>query len=137
MGIYEPLTKYLVMVQNDSIGEWIVDNENKGFLENPKVLPFVMYSRMVDRFIEDVYNFVSSYPEYHLNNYTKILEENNIEWATDSMRDADVSKLDAQCILALIVGAVRADRFCDGALLRFFKDGAVERWLLRLEELDK
>ena len=25
--------------------------------------------------------------------------------------------LDAKCVMALIVGAVRAERFCDGALL--------------------
>jgi hypothetical protein len=51
------------------------------------------------------------------------------------MSDADVSKLDAQCIMALIMGAVRAERFCDGALLGFFKDGSIQKWLERLKEL--
>ena len=137
MGIYEPLARYLNAMKNDNIGEWKIDKENKGTPENPKVFPFVMYSRMVDCFIDDVCNFVSSYPEYHLTSYYGILEENNLEWGMDSMLNADVSELDARCILALIVGAVRADRFCGGALLKFFKEGAIEKWLLRLEELDK
>ena len=49
---------------------------------------------------------------------------------------ADISDKDAQCILALIIGAVRAERFCDGALMGFFKDGSIEKWLLRLLEID-
>ena len=52
------------------------------------------------------------------------------------MSEADVSKLDAQCVMALIVGAVRAERFCDGALLGFFKDGSIQKWLTRLKEID-
>lgn len=47
----------------------------------------------------------------------------------------DVSALDAQCVMALIMGAVRAERFCDGALLGFFKDGSIKKWLERLKEV--
>ena len=35
----------------------------------------------------------------------------------ESMKNTDVSNLNAQCVLALIMGTVRAERFCDGALL--------------------
>ena len=52
------------------------------------------------------------------------------------MSAADVSDKDAQCVLALILGAVRAERFCDGALMGFFKDGSIEKWLTRLLEID-
>ena len=52
------------------------------------------------------------------------------------MSEADVSHLDGKCIMALIVGAVRAERFCDGALLGFFKDGSIKKWLMRLKEID-
>ena len=71
-----------------------------------------------------------------LQNYSKILEDKSSEWGTRSMEAADVDKLDAQCVLALIVGAVRADRFCDGALLGFLEDGAISRWLERLKRID-
>ena len=55
----------------------------------------------------------------------------------DSMSGAIVEDLDARCVCALLVGAVRAERFCDGALLSFFKDGSVCCWLNRLKEIDK
>ena len=42
-----------------------------------------------------------------------------------------------QCVMALIVGAVRAERFCDGALLTFFTDGSIRRWLERLKEINE
>ena len=52
------------------------------------------------------------------------------------MSEADVSRLDGKCVMAMIVGAVRAERFCDGALLSFFKDGNIEKWLMRLKEIE-
>lgn len=48
------------------------------------------------------------------------------------MEKADVSKLDSQAVMALLLGAVRAERFCDGALLSFLESGAILRWLERL-----
>lgn len=47
-----------------------------------------------------------------------------------------VENLDAKCVLVMILGAVRAERFCDGALLRFFENGSIARWLEKLKELD-
>lgn len=56
-----------------------------------------------------------------LNRYGDILNQNGLKWGSKSMSTADVSNLDAQCIMALITGAVRAERFCDGACLDFSK----------------
>ena len=39
--------------------------------------------------------------------------------------------------MALIIGAVRAERFCDGALLDFLDTGCILKWLQRLEEIDE
>ena len=47
-----------------------------------------------------------------------------------------VDDLDAKCVVALIYGAIRAERFCDGAILAFLKDGTIVRWLERLKTLD-
>ncbi|MBQ7614370.1 MAG: hypothetical protein IJU77_04950 [Butyrivibrio sp.] len=52
------------------------------------------------------------------------------------MEAADVSKLDTQAVLALLLGAIRAERFCDGALLGLLESGAILRWLKRLQEID-
>ena len=91
---------------------------------------------MVHRFIDDVYAFSDNNKDFELTRYGEILERNGLEWGTKSMSEAYVSSLDAQCVMALIMGAVRAERFCDGALLGFFKDGSIKKWLVRLLELD-
>ena len=53
------------------------------------------------------------------------------------MSEAIVDDLDARCICALLVGAVRAERFCDGALMLFFKNGSIARWLNRLKAIEE
>ena len=129
------LTKYIPMIQSDNIGEWIVDKENDGTPEHPIQMPFVGYSRMVDSFQEDLYKFCDEHPEYEHTRYGETLEKNNIEWSTESMQAADVSKLDAKCVIALLIGASRAERFCEGALLNFFESGCILKWLERLNSI--
>ena len=42
------------------------------------------------------------------------------------MSTVDVNRLDGQGIVALIMAAVRAERFCDGALKEFFENGSIK-----------
>ena len=135
MSKFAELTKYLSLLEDDNFGTWIIDRENDGTLEHPIQMPFVNYSEMVHRFIDDVYDFSDNNKDFELTRYGEILERNGLEWGSESMSEADVSSLDAQCVMALIMGAVRAERFCDGALLGFFKDGSIRRWLERLKEV--
>lgn len=136
MSKFDVLTKYIPLIQGDCIGKWAVDKESDGTAENPIQMPFVSYSEMVSSFIDDFYNFEESNKELELTRYRDILEENGIKWGINSMEKADVSDLSAQCVLALIMGAIRAERFCDGALLDFFKSGCILKWLERLNEID-
>ena len=137
MNQFDRLTKYIQLIDCDEIGHWHIDRENDGTPEHPIQFPFVVFSEMVSRFIDDVYAVVDAFPEWELNHYGQILEQNGIKWKKESMSGAIVEELDARCICALLVGAVRAERFCDGALMSFFKDGSINRWLQRLKELDK
>ena len=134
---FAELTKYIPLIEQDEIGYWHVDCKHKGTMEDPVQFPFVVFSEMLNHFIDDVYSLVEKYPEWELNHYGQILEENGLRWDSRSMGSAIVDDLDARCICALLVGAVRAERFCDGALMEFFKDGSVKRWLQRLSELDQ
>ena len=134
--MYERLTKYLLEFPSDEKGMWIIDKENDGTLEHPIQMPYVNYSRLVRDFTDDVYSFVDKHEEMGLRSYAEILKENGIEWGMDSMSIAAVKNLNAKCVLAMILGAVRAERFCDGALLGFFENGSIERWIERLKELD-
>lgn len=86
---------------------------------------------------DDIYKFAKESDEIVPSKYADILNANGIEWGYDSMMKADASGLDAQCILALLIASLRAERFCDGALLKFIESGAVTRWLKRLQELDE
>lgn len=137
MKKYSALTKYINLLKNDNAGEWICDKENDGSSERPMHLPFVIYSITVNNLADDIYKFAKESNEIVPSKYAEILQANGIEWGYDSMMQADASGLDAQCILALLIASLRAERFCDGALLEFIESGAVTRWLKRLQELDE
>ena len=136
MAIYESLTKYLLCIENNNVGEWIFDRESKGTLEDPIQFPHVSYSNMVRGFIKDVYDFASKHPEHELTSYNDILVANNIKCGEQPMNEEDVAAVDGKCIMALLMGIIRFERFCDGALLSFFKSGNATLCLSRLKELD-
>ena len=134
--MFESLTVFLPKLQGDEYGEWVVDRTNDGTPEHPIHFPFVEYGRTVTDLMDAIYQFIDSHKEMELTHYRDILAASNIEWNSKSMKKADVSALDGKTVMALLFGAVRAERFCDGALLDFCKDGSIAKWLQRLEELD-
>ena len=134
--MYEELTAFLPKLKECSFGEWIIDRENDGSLEQPKHFPFVSYARVAEDFMDAAYYFADHQKEMELNRYGELLEEVNLKWDADSMTNADVSVLNGQTVMALIIGAIRAERFCDGALLDFFENGSIAKWLTRLQEID-
>lgn len=135
--MFESLTKHLPAIENaEGFGSWVVDRESKGTMDDPIKMPYVNYGMTVADVEQAIYDFVDEHPEYELTHYHDILERNGLEWDSQAMSGADVSELDGQAVMALLLGAVRAERFCDGALLGFFGDGSMRRWLLRLKEID-
>lgn len=81
---------------------------------------YVEYRREIADLEQVIYQFVDEHPEYGLNNYMDILQCYQIEWGVDSMSEADISHMDGRGIMALLVGAIRAERFSEGTLLNFF-----------------
>ena len=134
--MYESLTKYLDEFTGAEFGTWIIDKKNDGTPEHPLQFPFVNYSCVVDHFIDDVFSFVDNHEEMGLHSYQKVLEENGIKWNAKSMETAVVDDLDAKCVVALIYGVIRAERFSEGILLVFLKNGSILRWLERRKTLD-
>ncbi|MFX0112492.1 DUF6508 domain-containing protein [Bacillus pumilus] len=133
MSQFEILTKYIPMLQEERIGEWVIDQENDGTAERPIQMPFVHYSETVRHFIEDVYILAEQHQELELTRYREIIKENGIEGGLNDIENVDISNLNAQCVLALIMGVVRAERFCDGAIFNFFKNGTMLKCLERLD----
>ncbi|WP_423977305.1 DUF6508 domain-containing protein [Lancefieldella rimae] len=136
--MFESLAEHLSAIENaEEFGEWIVDRESRGTIDDPIQMPYVNYRTTVADVEKAIYDFVDKHPEYELTHYHDILERNGLKWDSRVMSEADVSELDGQAVMALLLGAVRAERFCEGALLGFFDDGSVRRWLLRLREIDE
>ena len=136
MPMYESLTCLLPELDASKAGEWYADKKNNGTREQPIQFPFVVYEKAVNKLVDNIYVFEKEHPEYSLNKYGEILKEQNIEWGTRSMCAADVSSLSGQQVMALLMGAVRAERFCDGALKEFVENGSITKWLERLKEID-
>lgn len=135
--MYESLTAFLGSIRSEPSGEWVVDNTSKGTLDDPVQMPWVNWSSSTLALVDTVYEFEEVHPEFGLKRYTEILEANGIEWSSASMENADVSRLDGQCVMALIIGGVRADRFCEGQLKKWIDSGLYAKWLARLKELDE
>ena len=135
--MFESLTNHLPAIENaEGFGNWVVDRESKSTMNSPIKMPYVNCGTTVADVEQAIYDFVDEHPEYELTHYRDILERNGLEWGSQAMSGADVTELDGQAVMALLLGAVRAERFCDGALLGFFEDGSMRRWLLRLKEVD-
>lgn len=134
---FRVLTKYIGKISAaDSLGEWIFDKENDGTPEHPFHFPFVNYNDLVIAFVQEFNQFAETHPEYELNRYREILRKSGLKWGDEEMCSANHQVLDEQVILALIMGTICAERFCDGALLGFLKDGSFTSWLKRLKDID-
>ena len=135
--MYESLTKFIPFIEKaDTYGEWFIDRKHTGTADDPWRMPFVNYSDVVNAFRSALGTFVDDHPNMQLTSYGEILEESGISWGFEPMENVDVSNFSSRTVMALLVGAVRAERFCDGALLHFFENGCITRWLQRLEEID-
>ena len=135
--MYECLTALIPALQSDNYGKWIIDKENDGTQEHSIQFPFVNYGEVVRKLENEIYHFEQEHSEFGLNRYGEILEKNGIKWGSESMQKTDVSNIDGETVMALLMGAIRAERFCDGALLGFCKDGSIIKWLGRLKEIDE
>lgn len=74
-------------------------------------------------FENTVFKIEEKHPENDLKNYNEILEKNGLEWSEDSLINADASDKDVQCLLAMILSIIRADRFNEGVLMDFLDVG--------------
>ena len=129
--MFAAITRNIPLIECEtSFGEW-------RYPDRPQT-PYVEERDVVDQVLEEIFLFVEKHPVYRLpRDYAERLKSNGISWSDAAMRNADVSEADEQCILALFIGIARAERFCDGTVVRFFNNGCALRWLKRLKEIDE
>lgn len=133
--VFGALTKYISLIGTDEIGTWVFNKNNNGTHEHQ--MPFMRYSEVIYRFIDDVHKFRDDHEAFGMNQYREVLEQYGFEWGEMSMSEVDVSEMDARGVMALIMCAVRAERFCEGQLLGLFRHGVIRKWLERLKEIDE
>lgn len=132
---FDGIIELIEPLKIDEYGTWIIDTEHKGTKGGPKHFPFLCYTAVVDELIRQVYAFSEDNPDFELTKYGELLEERGLEWGSRSLESADVSSMDAQGIMAMLMGIVRGERFCDGAVLSACKSGSIVRWLERLKDI--
>ncbi|MBO4335999.1 MAG: hypothetical protein J5846_09250 [Desulfovibrio sp.] len=98
--------------------------------------PFISYSKLSLDVLREIYAIVNAHPELRLTKYQSVLEEKGIEISAKSFEETDVSVLDGQAVMAMLVCIVRMDRFVEGLLLTFLENGKITEWIGRLKELD-
>ena len=135
--MFEALTAFLPELKECKYGEWIVDNENDGSPEHPVHFPYVVYGRTVDAFRDAVYQYFREHQDMEMTSYHEIITNAGLECSMDAFEKADVSTLNGQTIMAMFIAVFRAERFCEGVILSFFKEGHIQKWLLRLKEIDE
>ena len=98
--MFESLTKHLPAIENaEGFGNWVVDRESKGTMNDPITMPYVNYGTTVVDVEQAIYDFVDEHPEYELTHYRDILERNGLEWGSQAMSGADVSELGGQAVM--------------------------------------
>ena len=137
-GIYSSLISFIPRLRGGEYGEVYPKKQSgDGSVEKPYQMPYFVYNDVVSEFERVVYGFEKEHPEFRLNQYMDIMLLNGLRWDEESMAKADVSHMNGQGVLALILGAIRAERFCSGALNSFLEQGCIDKWLTRLQEIEK
>ena len=131
MSRYDNILKYIDLLKDDSVGKWHFDEEHKGTEDDPIHMAYVQYTQIVREFIGEIFKFHENNPDFELANYKSILAKRGIK----KVNNPDVSDMDAQGVMALLMSIARGERFCDGLILVYIKNGTVMKWLLRLKEI--
>ena len=130
------LTRFLkIFGQANSFGTWIIDRKSAGTAEDPIQMPFIDYSEEVCNFMKVMHDFADEYSACDLHHYKAILEEYGL--GRMPLEEADASDLDSSCILAMLMAAVRGERFCEGLLESLLQKGRIQVWLERLKDCEQ
>lgn len=116
---------------NDKLEQKRIASLDENELEEERLSLNRTHSQM----LHDLDILVRRKPE--LIDYQEIVEKSGVGFNLDEMRSADLSDLDAETILAMMIYIYRADRF-DGWSENFLdcmQDGTFKRWLARLADL--
>lgn len=137
MSKFDKIIALMEPLKKDTYGEWHGGLEEKKPDDTTFQLPFVAYTQTAHKLISEIQDFVDQNPDYELRRYEKVLKERNIEFSQEAFNKVDLGNLDAQGIMAMLVGLMRAERFCEGVFLDNLKNGFIIKCIQRLDEITK
>ena len=136
-GTYKSLISFITRLKACEYGKIQPEYQTgDGSMERPYQMPYYAYSDVVQEFVSEVYKFEREHPEFNLDKYNDVMLLKGLRWDEEAMMNVDVSCLNGQVVMALLLGVIRAERFCDGVLNTFLKTGCIDKWLLRLNEIE-
>lgn len=139
---YEALTRLIPEMEKDIYGEWNFEKKGEGTKENPYTMPHVSFSPAVYSLLSELAQIEREHPEYEFRKYGEYLIGKGYikkiagAFPINDLKSVSVELLNDEDILMMIYAVQRADRFCEGILLGFLKDGTILKWLRRLLEFD-
>lgn len=128
--MYEKLTALIPLFQPENFEDWNAIGLDYYYGRGA-------FSAAVRCLVTELSHFVHGHPEYNLTRYADVLEEYGLQWNGEVMENADVENLDGRGVMALLVGAYRADHMCEGAICNFGENGCILKWLERLKAIDE
>ena len=122
--MYDNLTAFIPKLRTSSFGSWTEDHA-------------VTYDDVVYDLEQELHSFLTEHPELKPFDYREVLSTAKIKTDKHSIRSLDVSSLDGNVILGLIIHTFHRERMFAGTLLECFQEGYMEKWLMRLQKIDK
>ena len=140
---FETLTKLISTLEKDFYGDWIFSKEGDGSVEKPFITPHVSFTPAVYELFSELSKVVKQHSEYAFNDYRNYLFKRGYistkasSFPINELKTVPVENMDVEDVFVMLTAVQRADRFCEGVLLDFFKDGIIIKWLRRLEKIDE
>lgn len=124
---YQILTQFLpYFAEGQSGGEWRGGKQADGQV----IMPYVAYNEKIGEFIQEF-----SRSELADHDYGEKMDARG--WWDESAMNATIAEMSAEDVGTCITAIWRRDRFSEGTILRFVKNGILAKLLARLKELDE
>ena len=139
---YESLTELIPVMEKDIYGGWNMQQKGDGTPDNPYVMPHVSFTPTVYSFLSEMARIEKQHPEFDWRNYMQYLVGRGYisglsqGFPIEELQKVPIEKLTIEDVFMMYFAVQRTDRFCEGILLKFFKDGTILNWLKRVKELD-
>lgn len=124
---YQNLTRFLLyFTEGQSCGEWRGGKQADGQV----IMPYVAYNEKIGEFIQEF-----SHSEFADHDYGEKMDAHG--WWDESAMNAAIAEMSAEDVVTCITAIWRRDRFSEGTISRFIKNGIFAKLLARLKELDE